>query len=421
MAKKLTSVLGIDIGSQKMKIAEVRMQGKEPVVTALGIADTPPGAVDHTGLYDVDSVATRLKELAQSIGASVQDAVVTIAGQASVLVRMVEAPRMTPSELKEHMQWEISRNVPFAESTIVSDYAAHPLEDAAAQNQDVVLAISPQSAVDTLVAVGKKSGKKLAAIDVEPLSLARLVKSNYDEFVGKTVCVVDMGHKTTSINVYRDGNLMLPRTVPLGGEMISQSIADATGMSPEDAETAKVTKFGVPSQVSSGAGPAQTEAFQPFNPFADDDLGFVPFSAAPPEEQTPGELAAETEGMVAPEPEPEPVAAPAAIAPAGDDPETVRLFNAAAPVMEEFVAEIRRSVDYYRGKGGDVDAILLGGGGALIPGLADFVSRAMGIPAQTIDPFKSIAVNAKKLDPQLVERYRQEFAVAVGNGLHIAY
>lgn len=416
MAKKLNSVLGVDIGSQKMKIAEVRLQGKDAVVTALAMGDTPEGAVDHTGIYDSDAIGAALKDLAAAAGVTAADAVVTVHGQASVLVRTVEVPRMNPNELKDHMQWEISRNIPFAESTVVSDFAAFPPEDAASQNMDVVLAISPQSAVDTLVALGKKAGKKLAAIDVEPLSIARVIKSNYaDDYAGKSVCVVDVGHKTTNINIYRDGKLLMPRTVPLGGEQFTRAIAESMGVEAGQAEETKIANLRIPDSAATGTmggGVSATETFTPYNPFAD-PMDFNPALAPPEVAGLQPEMPSQSE--VEPE-------VPAAIAPAApSDAEGIRIFNATAPVLEEFVAEIRRSIDYFRSKGGDVDAILLSGGGSMTPGLKEFVAKAVGISTELCDPFKGIQVNAKKLDPKILNSQRQEFAIAVGNGLHIAY
>ncbi|MER3496711.1 MAG: hypothetical protein C4320_08055, partial [Armatimonadota bacterium] len=41
MAKRLSTVLGIDIGSQSVKVAEVRAQGRSAAVSAMAIVATP--------------------------------------------------------------------------------------------------------------------------------------------------------------------------------------------------------------------------------------------------------------------------------------------------------------------------------------------------------------------------------------------
>lgn len=404
MAKKLSSVLGVDIGSRTIKVAEVKSQGREAVVTALGMIDTPEGSVDHTGVYNSDAVGAALKQLIGESGASSSHVVVSIAGQASVLVRTLEVPRMNPAELKEHMQWEINRNIPFAESTVVSDFQPLPGENHNTQNMDVVMAISPQSAIDTVIGCIKKAGKQTSAIDVEPLGLARSVKTSYaDKFDEQTVCVVDVGYKTTSINIFKAGKLLMPRQVPIGGEMFTKAVADAMGVSVEDAEKLKAEKCSIPesAQPQASFGGGATQEFQPYNPFTDEPMPVQPAEAADG-----------AGGDDAPPASPAPVPAPA-----GDN----QVYNAIAPVLDEFVAEVRRSVDYFRSRGGDVNRVAVCGGGARLKGLAPFLETSLGMPCEVYDPLRNISVNARKATAEYVDEHRQEFAVAVGNGLHILF
>ncbi len=407
MAKKLTSVLGIDIGSQKIKVAEVRAQGKDAVVSAIGIIDTPEGAVDHTGVYNSDAVGAALKQVIAESGASVPQAVVSIAGQASVLVRTLEVPRMNPAELKEHMQWEINRNIPFAESTVVSDFKPLADEDPSSSNMDVVMAISPQSAIDTVIACVKKAGRTTAAIDVEPLSIARSVVQSYDDaYAGQTICVVEMGHKTTSINIYRNGKLLMPRQIPVGGEMFTKAISDEYQISMSEAEVMKLRDADIPEAAAGtlgavGAFGTATQDFQAYNPFADDAAPAPNPFADGPEDVAP---------VPAPAPDPTP-------APGGD----TRLFNAFAPVLEEFVAEVRRSIDYYKSRGGDVDRIVLAGGASKLRGLAPFLKESLGLECDNYDPMRRLNITAKKIAPGFLEEHRQDFVVAVGNGLHVLF
>jgi type IV pilus assembly protein PilM len=411
MAKKLSSVLGIDIGSQKIKVAEVRAQGKEPVVSALGMIDTPEGAVDHSGVYNSDAVGVALKQLLNDVGATVQPAVVSIAGQASVLVRTLEVPRMNPTELKEHMQWEINRNIPFSESTVVSDFKALPDEDPNSSNMDVVMAIAPQSAIDTMIACIKKAGRNMAAIDVEPMGIARSIEFSYNDiFMNQTVCVVDMGHKTTSINIYKNGKLLMPRQIPIGGEMFTKAIADALTVSMQDAEGIKQTRAEIPDSAAEQtvaanpfAVPGETQGFTPYNPFSDE-----PAPAAPVEDYNTMDIASV------------PAASSTPVV-ASSDPEMMRLYNAMAPVLDEFVAEVRRSIDYFQSRGGDINRVILCGGGTKLRGMAAFLSKSLGIECDAYDPLRRLNLNARKVAPGFLEEHRQEFAVAVGNGLHIFF
>ncbi|MBX3097024.1 MAG: type IV pilus assembly protein PilM [Fimbriimonadaceae bacterium] len=390
MAKRLSSVVGVDIGPSYIKVAEVRNQGGQPVVTALGKTPTPSNTVDQTGIIDPENVGIAVRQACAEAGASVGDIVLSVAGQQSVLVRTLEVPNMNEADLKAHMEWEVTRNIPFSESDVEKDYKAYPPTDAASQNMDVVMAITPRSAVNNMMALTKKAGKKAAAIDVEPLAIARVLASNYSEdYRGKSVCVVEIGSKVTAINIYRDGRLLMPRQVPIGGEMYTREIADGMGVTFEEAESIKHSQLEIPQNAGGQTyNPFDSGAtMQPYNPFAD------PLEAGPEAAPEPAEEA--------------PVSAPAS-------------SNAAYPhiaqVLDETVAEIRRSVDYFRGKGGEVDQILLAGGGASITGLPEFLATSLGIPVARLNPGHKVPINSRN-----GSEAAGDYAVAIGNGLHIFF
>lgn len=410
MAKRYSNVVGIDIGSSTIKVAEVRIQGGRPAITALGIYPTPPGTVDQSGILDPETVGAAVREACQAAGVGVGEAVLSMAGQQSVLVRTLEVAVMNESELKQQMEWEVTRNIPFAESDVERDYKAFPPEDAAAQNMDVVMAISPRSAVDNALAVTKRATKKPVALDVEPLAISRVLATSYDADLGvQPVCVVEIGHKTTAINIYQKGKLLMPRQVALGGEMFTREIADRLGVPMDVAEDLKVRKARAPKPGAAPVGGSPfdpmggTAAFAPYNPFADPEPAANPF--------------AEPEATVD-------VPAVPAVAPdagAGVDPETAAIDAAIAGVLDEVVSEIRRSIDYFRNKGGDVSQILICGGGSQMPGFADFLQSALGLTVQELDPTRNLSVSARGMDQLAIEKHRRELTVAIGNGLHIYF
>lgn len=457
MAKKLSSVLGIDIGSQSIKICELRTQGREPVVTALGIVPTPEGSVDHSGIINPEPIASAIKAALNQSGAAVKNAVISITGQQSVLVRTLEVPRMDDKELKDHMQWEINRNIPFAESTIVSDFKPLGGEDPSSPNMEVVMAISPQSAIDTTVTCVKKAGRVISAIDVEPLSMARSLGKSYDDVFGdKTVCLVDIGHLSTSINIYYGSRLVMPRQVPLGGEMLTSAISTALTVPLDEAETLKRERASIPESagVSNGFDGMfdPTQGFSPFNPFSDDVAAYNPVSeptgAYAPVDDSPyggaainpvtgepmGDFATTTDPYApavdpyAPVADPYAVSAPTIPPTSVDtpvvsdvDPETQRLYDAMAPLLNDLVSEIRRSIDYFVSRGGVIDAVEVCGGGAKLKGLPEFLSRSLGVTCDAYDPLRRLNLNVRKVAPGFVDEHRQEFAVAIGNGLHIFF
>ncbi len=421
MAKKLNSVLGVDIGSQSIKVCELRTQGKEAMITGLAIGPTPEGAVDHTGVYNPEAVGDALKKLVSSNGMSVGQVVVSIAGQASVLVRTLEVPKMNDTELKQHMEWEINRNIPFAESTVVSDFKALGGDDPNSPNMDVVMAIAPQSAIDTVIQCVKRAGKSVHAIDVEPLSIARSLTQSYDDTLGdKTVCMVDIGHTSSSINIYHGSKLIMPRQVPIGGHMFTQAIADAMQVGFAEAERSKCESLAIPESAAQDLSPGNTFGggdFAAFNPFADEPAPIAEPTISTPAPYTPFDpslgyddppVAAEPVPVIEPMYDATPVAPEAYTA----------VFQAISPILAEFAAEIRRSIDYFQSRGGVVDRVELLGGGAKLKGLGAYLTKSIGIECDSYDPMRRLNMGAKKVGSDFLDEHRLEFAIAVGNGLH---
>lgn len=399
MAKRLTQALGVDIGTQMIKIAAVRQTKDGPAVVGLGMTATPEGTVDHTGIFDPQTLGTALKGLIAETGVGIKDVVFCINGQSAVVVRNLEVPRMGERELQEHMNWEIQRNVPFAESTLVSDFRTIDNPNLAnSQNMEVVMAVSPQSAIDMILTLIKTAGCKAAAIDVEPLALARVINTcSPTDFGAKNICLVHFGHTCTAINMYRSSALAFPRTIPLGSSQLTKAIADGLAVSMEQAEQMKQSA-NIPEAGSSAyQAPQQTQSFTPYNPFAVES--------------------GEEGGDTGPEQTPPAESQPTAAMEVSDN----RAFQAMENQLMDLVAELRRSVDYYKSRGGDVEQMVLSGGGAMLKGLDQYISRSMGMPVGMIKPLDRIAVQLDSQSETYAQERASQFSVAIGMGLYIAY
>lgn len=253
-------LIGIDIGSQQIKIAELRPGKNGLTITALGIGPTPVGVVQNNIITDPSGMGTAIKQLMRESGITVKRAVGCISGQNAVVIRIIEVPRMTDAELKETMKWEVERHVPFAPSETVLDY--QPLvprtpEAASGPNMEVLLAVAQQDAVSNYIDTLFAAGLDPIAIDIEPLALSRAVLDLQDGRpvarpqapVGEpafadggfeeTVAIVNIGAANTDIAIFQGGQLTFPRSLPLAGDSLTRAIAEALQYTLEQAERVK--------------------------------------------------------------------------------------------------------------------------------------------------------------------------------------
>ncbi len=411
-------LIGIDIGTQQIKIAELRPGKTGLTVSALALGPTPLGIIQNSIITDPAAMGAALKQLMRNSGITVKKAVGCITGQNAVVIRIIEVPRMTDAELKETMKWEVERHVPFAPSETVLDY--QPLtprtpEAASGPNMEVLLAVAQQDAVSNYLDVMFAAGLDPVAVDIEPLAVARAVldlsggqpvsrpqaqpgELAYDGALSETVAVINIGAANTEIAIYQGDQLAFPRSLPLAGDSLTRAIAEAMQITLDQAErmkreygmvqldrmavytgTAYDTEGGYEAPEFSDdqnfnlGEDAQDNLFD-LNSNLDGDFGTA-FRSAPSERL--GEdgaddltrtqpmsrrtlnLARPVQSDVPPAflpPTDDSFGLPTAGLGGGPDESKTRdeIFEAIAPVLQELSAEIRRSLDYYRSRGAQV-------------------------------------------------------------------
>jgi type IV pilus assembly protein PilM len=209
----------------------------------------------------------------------------------------------------------------------------------------------------------------------------------------RKTCVVNVGDSSSSINMYRDSVLAFPRSIPMGGKNLTSAISTQMSLTATEAEARKKAEASIP-----GAGAGEpTQAFAPYNPF---DTSAPPAAGG---EATPPDASAPT-------PAPAPAPAPAN-----------NLYGAMEAQLTDFAAEIRRSIDYYRSRGGEVESIGITGGGSKLKGLPAYIENSLGIPVQILSPFSGLEMAVPAGSETYVQDDASEFTVAVGTGLHIAF
>ncbi|MHB0999325.1 MAG: type IV pilus assembly protein PilM [Armatimonadota bacterium] len=471
------SAVGIDIGSNLIKVVEAK-PGKDGIqITALGVAPTPPGTLENDTIVDPQRLGQAIRELLKDSKISSNKSISSVSGQSSVIVRIIELPKMTKEELEKTMQWEVERHVPFSANEVVMDF--QPIERPVAviddQNMEVLLAVAQQNAINTHVETLFAAGLDPVAIEVEPVAACRALLNDNDG-TNDSIAIVNIGAAGTEIGIYQHGLLAFPRTVPLAGDTLSRAISDTLNISIEDAERIKREKAVVMPERASHFSPASMIPglgdFQEDDatiglaaPANDDsgmggmggmDFGFIPglgFTDSP----EPANPAAQTSSGL-----PEfdidlnssssdtssamdfdlglgddlSTDSPRSFSPglntgysSGFDTDTTsafgatqsnelskeQIFDAMAPVLMDLIAEIRRSLDYYMSKfQGQPDKILLCGGTAKMEGLTQLVQNELGIPTILANPLKNVTVFSSTLSKDYLEEVATIFPVSLG-------
>ena len=237
-----SAMVGLDIGSELIKVAEARAAKDGIKITGIGVSPTPAGAIENNIVVDPQALGAAIKQIMRESGIKTKRVVSSITGQSSVVVRIIEVPKMTKEELKETMKWEVERHVPFAPDEIIMDFAPveKPSTPPDAQNMEVLLAVAQQDAVNMHVQTLLAAGLAPMAIDVQPLAISRPLINVLNGTLPGTVAVVNIGATTTDVGVFEGGVLAFPGPpLAIAGVNFTRAISEALGVSMEDAERLK--------------------------------------------------------------------------------------------------------------------------------------------------------------------------------------
>ncbi|MGB9877355.1 MAG: type IV pilus assembly protein PilM [bacterium] len=391
-------MLGLDLGSKFIKVAEISARGGELELLSAGILPTPSGLFSGDAIIDPQGAAEVIKALLQQVGVHTNKVVISAKGQTSVVVRIIEVPKMREEELADAMKWEIERHVPFAATGAVTmDYAPlQPMDTIPEEGTgEVLMAVAEEGLINALVDTVSFAGLEPVAIDIEPLALGRCFVSKDPQLKNQTIAILQMGARSSELTIIVDDNPRLTRSLTIGGNNLTSAVGNALGVSDEEAEKIKkryatifLEKLGVSSFAPSPTAPPEEEA--PFFPFS-------PAYELPAEEETPPPPKEEKE------------------IPTEEKELSQSVFEAILPVLGDMVNELRRSFEYIRQRTGEmqIDKMVVSGGGALIKNIDKFFSQELAIPVEIGNSLKGLKINPR-LSPLYLEEISPLFSVAIG-------
>jgi type IV pilus assembly protein PilM len=235
---KPKSVLGLDIGSSSVKIAEVQASGAGYQVTRIGYAALPPEAIVQGSFMNAPAISSAIREAYDDGGFKIKDVVTSVSGH-SVIVKRIQLPAQSSDELDETIKWEAEQYIPFDINEVNLDYQV--LQDEAIDGQmDVLLVAAKKDLIDDYQAVISDAGLSLAIMDVDAFALGNMYEANYPASADTGVAIVDIGASVININVMNGTIPVFTRDITSGGNQYSEEIQKTLNVSFDEAERIKV-------------------------------------------------------------------------------------------------------------------------------------------------------------------------------------
>lgn len=236
-SKKL---IGLDIGTANIKMAEVDISRKSSTLVNFIIKPTPPRAINGGELTDPAAISETIKIMAASLKSKRKAAAVGLWGT-SVITKRITIPSMDEKLVAGQIRWEAEQYIPFDINEVNIDFKILKNFQSNPDSMDILLVAARQDVALIYQDIVQSSGLKCDVLDVGGFALANSFLSNWGAQKGQTVALMNAGASVTNFVVIENGEVVFCRDIPVGGLTYTTEIHKGMGISMEEAEAMKIS------------------------------------------------------------------------------------------------------------------------------------------------------------------------------------
>jgi len=232
------SYLTLDIGSSSVKMLEVKGRGRSLRVLKAGIMPIAENAVQGNIVQNPGSVADAIRMLIEDQAIKTKNVITSVPGP-SVIIKRANFPAQDPRELQETILFEAGNFIPESLENVNLDYQILSSE-AKADNVDVLLVAVRKDVINSYVDSINEAGLIPVVADVDYFALENMFEINYIPEPEEIVALINIGAHYSLINVMKGGRSAFTGDVPFGGQQFTDILSRELGVSPAQAEDAKI-------------------------------------------------------------------------------------------------------------------------------------------------------------------------------------
>jgi type IV pilus assembly protein PilM len=233
----VSKIIGLDIGSNSVKIVEIDRSKKGYELQYIGLAPLPDGAIAEKSIKKADVVGNAVRVL-HGLSSRSKQVAVSLSGKA-VIIKQVTMTSMSDAQLEKQIQMEAEPYIPFDIKDVNLDFfimGDRPEKEGA---MEVVLVAAKKDYMGEYLDLLKSLGLIPLVVDVDPFALEVMYEFCYPNVQEEIVALVNVGASTMNINILKSGASQYTRDLPLGGDSITREIMRFFDVSYERAENIK--------------------------------------------------------------------------------------------------------------------------------------------------------------------------------------
>ncbi len=232
------SSIGLDIGSGYLKVVQLKDTKGGYELELFDMLPLPPELIVDGSIIDSLRLIDSLKELVKKAKIKTKDAVISIAGHSSVIIKRVSLPEMSEEELSESIKFEAEQYIPFDIEDVNLDFQILGPKEEAGQ-MDVMLVAVKKDIINEYLSVVKEAGLNPLIVDVNSFALENIYEVNYEIEPDKNIAIVNIGASTINMNILKGGISVFTRDSAVGSNLHTEALQREFNLTYETAERLK--------------------------------------------------------------------------------------------------------------------------------------------------------------------------------------
>ncbi|MBF0202925.1 MAG: type IV pilus assembly protein PilM [Desulfamplus sp.] len=234
---KKNHLVGLDIGTSYIKVAEVENSNKGPVFNKFGITSIPPGLIEDGQIIEMDELAQAIRTLFKTQNIKSKNIAISTGGS-SVVVKTITMPSSSSTSeqtLLESIRFEAEQYIPYDIDDMNVDFQIIGDNEGNPDQMNVLLVAVKKDLVASYIELTDQAGLNAQVIDVDSFALQNIFEAASNGRDTGITMLIDVGTHKTSLNIIKKNNSLMMRDSSSGIGQIWEEIASDMNCSIEDA------------------------------------------------------------------------------------------------------------------------------------------------------------------------------------------
>ncbi len=242
---KRDHLVGLDIGSQSVKIAEIEHGKSGLVLKRLGCEDIHQDLMEDGEIKDPQALSDLIRKMFKQLKIKEKNVALSVGGY-SIIVKKINVQTMSEEQLLETIHYEAEQYIPFDINDVNLDFQILGENEKNRNQMSVLLVAAKKDLIDGVIGLVQNAGRTPRLIDVDAFALQNIYEQSYlsgnmseDEGADEMVALIDIGAEKTSLNILRGATSLFMRDIPMGCAQITKQMALQLDCTLDEAEKMK--------------------------------------------------------------------------------------------------------------------------------------------------------------------------------------